>query len=124
MGGHAANTSQAFDEINDDTKFNDVTLMKNDDADGDRVMEFQVGAGSTDQLDVTLSNSLRSDVGEADVAIDLDAEFGMSYVFRAIVFAHTGYASQAQIDIRKAGSLGEAIPIKLQNLMVELRSKT
>jgi len=61
-----------FNEINGDTKFNDVTLMVNDNNDGDRSLEFQVGAGESDQLTVTLSNSLRDDVGESDTAVNLD----------------------------------------------------
>ena len=56
-----------FNDINSDTKFNDNSLME------DGGMTFQVGEGSNDTLAVTFDNSIRTDVGEADVAVNLDS---------------------------------------------------
>jgi len=100
-----------FNEINGDTKFNDVTLMVNDTNDGDRSLEFQVGAGESDQLTVTLSNSLRDDVGESDTAVNLDDIVGGTAADWA-----TLDQDEAQSGIDTLSSAIDALAKSIQNV--------
>jgi len=74
IGDQVSQLLLEFDDIRDDTKFNDYTLMQ--DGTDDRTITFHVGEGSADQLSITLDNSNRTDVGEATTTVNLDSIVG------------------------------------------------
>jgi len=74
-----------FDEISGDTLFNDTELLSATE------MSFQVGAGASDQLSITIGTSVAATVGESNtniaglsLAVDTDAQTAISTLDTAI----------------------------------------
>lgn len=98
-----------FNDIRDDTKFNDITLMQ--DSGSDRTIAFHVGEGNTNQLSITLDNSNRTDVGEATTAVNLDSIVGGT----ASEWANLD-ATEAQTGIATLSSAITALSKSIQNI--------
>jgi len=109
IGDQVSQLLLEFDDIRDDTKFNDYTLMQ--DGIGDRTIAFHVGEGNADQLSITLDNSNRTDVGEATAAVNLDSIVGGT----AAEWANLD-ATEASAGITTLGSAITALSQSIQKI--------